>query len=381
VRDIVGMLLGFLVNPIAGMGGRVGLKGTDGVVEEAIRRGAKPVSPFRAKEFLSSLDDLCSKRGIDIRFVSCRFSMGEEIIGDFSFDVKYVDVPRSRDTSALDTVEAVSRFVEEGVSLVVFVGGDGTARDVYTGLERSGGLDIPILGVPSGVKIYSGVFAITPRDAAYLLIDYIDGRARVMDLEIMDIDEDAFRSDRIEIRLYAYAKALYMPFYTQGSKEVSPDTADEVENQEAIAKFIVEEWDRDGIYILGPGTTVKRIADILGIKKTLLGVDVYCRGRVYNDVSEREILDIIGGEDAWIIVTPIGRQGILFGRGNQQISPNVIRRVGRDRIIVVATQRKLRDIPDGVLRVDTQDPDVDRMLRGYIRVVVDYRTWRMVRIV
>ena len=375
------VLLGFLVNPIAGMGGRVGLKGTDGVLDEAIRRGAKPISPSRAREFLSTFYSQVSSRDIDINFLSCRLNMGEDIIGEFDFDVDYIDIPYSRSTSASDTIKAVSKFAENNVSLIIFVGGDGTARDVYTGLRESGRLDIPILGVPSGVKIYSGVFATTPRDAAYLLLDYIEGRAKVMDLEIMDIDEDAFRSDRIDIKLYAYAKALYMPFYTQGSKEVSPDTADEVENQEAIAKFIVEEMDRDGIYILGPGTTVKRIADMLGIKKTLLGVDIYYRGRVYNDVSEKEILDIIDDEDAWIIVTPIGRQGILFGRGNQQISPNVIRRVGKDRIIVVATQRKLRDIPDGVLRVDTQDPDVDEMLKGYIRVVVDYRTWRMVKIV
>ncbi|HEW93143.1 MAG TPA: ATP-NAD kinase, partial [Thermoprotei archaeon] len=209
------------------------------------------------------------------------------------------------------------------------------------------------------------------------------GRASTMDLEILDIDEKAFREDRIDLKLYAYAKAIYIPFHIQSSKQLSPDTVDEVENQMGIARYIVETMDKNGIYILGPGTTVKRIADLLGIKKTLLGVDIYYKSiKVYNDVSEKEILNIIKNEDnVWIIVTPIGRQGILFGRGNQQISPEVIKRVGKDRIIVVATQRKLRDIADGVLRVDTQDPEVDNYLKGYIKVVIDYRMWRMVKIV
>lgn len=374
-------LLGFLINPIAGMGGRIGLKGTDGVVEEAIRRGAKPVSPYRAKEFLNELFKNCGQYGWDVEFISCKLNMGEDVLREFDFASKYIDIPLSRDTSAEDTVKAVELFLREGVSTIVFVGGDGTARDVYSGLELCDGKDVPILGVPSGVKVYSGVFAYTPRDAAHLLGEYFRGVAKVMELEIMDIDEEAFREDRIEMKLHAYALGLYVPYYTQSSKQVTPDTLDEVESQEAIARFIVEDWDKDGIYILGPGTTVKKIADLLGIEKTLLGVDVYYKGELYNDVSERMILDIIGDEEAWIIVTPIGRQGVVFGRGNQQISPHVIRKVGRDRIIIVATHRKLRDIPNGILRVDTQNPEVDEMLRGYIKVVVDYRTWRMVKLV
>jgi len=277
----------------------------------------------------------------------------------------------------------VKKFVENDVSLIVFVGGDGTARDVYSGIKQMGREDIPILGIPSGVKIYSGVFSITPEDGAYTLIEYMKGRAKIMEMEILDIDEKAFREDRIDIKLYAYANTIYIPFHMQSSKQLSPDTVDEYENQMGIARYVVELMDKDGIYILGPGTTVKRIADLLGIKKTLLGVDIYYKSeKVFNDLSEKEILDIIDfHKNVWIIVTPIGRQGILFGRGNQQISPEVIRRVGKEHIIVVATQRKLRDIADGVLRVDTQDPEVDEYLRGYIRVIIDYRLWRMVKII
>lgn len=373
--------IGFLVNPIAGMGGRVGLKGTDNVLEEAIRRGAEPVAPKRALEFLSRLKTLLSRERLGIEIVSCRLNMGEDYLRECGFEAEYIDIPSSRDTSAEDTISAVSIFTSKDVSLIVFVGGDGTARDIYEGLKRAGETDIPILGVPSGVKIYSGVFAVTPSDTAYIVIEYMLGRAKVMDLEIMDIDEEAFRRDRIDIKIYGYAKCIYIPFHTQSSKQMSPDTVDEVENQLGIARYIAEIFDENGIYILGPGTTVKRVADLLGIRKTLLGVDIYYRGRVYNDLSEKDILDIIDDEEAWIIVTPIGRQGILFGRGNQQISPRVIKKVGRDHIIVLATLRKLRDIPGGVLMVDTQDPDVDNYLRGYIKVIIDYRMWRMVKII
>lgn len=376
-------IFGFLINPIAGMGGRVGLKGTDGVVEEAIRRGAKPVAPIRAERFLNKLIEIASSENLCYDLISCRLNMGEDILKKAGFKAGYIDIPKSVTTSAEDTMQAVRRFADMGVSLIIFVGGDGTARDVYKGLKMCGREGIPILGIPSGVKIYSGVFAVTPEDGAYTIAEYLRGRARVMDMEILDIDEKAFREDRIELRLYAYAKTIYIPFYMQSSKQLSPDSVDEYENQMGIAKYIVESMDKEGIYILGPGTTVKRVADLMGIKKTILGVDIYYKGeRVYNDVSEKDILDIINGEEnVWIIVTPIGRQGILFGRGNQQISPSVIRRVGRDRIIVLATYRKLRDIKDGVLRVDTQDPEIDEYLKGYIRVIVDYKTWRMVRII
>lgn len=376
-----GFRIGFLVNPIAGMGGRVGLKGTDDIVEEAIKRGAEPVSPRRAEEFLSSLKKLVVQEKIDLDILSCRLNMGGEILSKVGLEASYIDIPRDRYTTRSDTVEAVKYFVKKDMDLIVFVGGDGTARDVYHGLKEMDIASKPILGIPSGVKVYSGVFAVTPTDAAYILMEYVRGRAKVMEMEVMDIDEEAFRRDEIQVKIYAYAYTPYIPFYTQSSKQLSPDTVDEAENQMAIAKYVVEMMDEDAIYILGPGTTVKRVADALGVKKTVLGVDIYYRGEVYNDLSEKDILDVIDGKErVWIIVTPIGRQGMLFGRGNQQISPKVIRKVGRNKIIVLATYRKLRDIPGGFLRVDTQDAEVDNYLKGYIRVIVDYRTWRMVEI-
>jgi predicted polyphosphate/ATP-dependent NAD kinase len=165
----------------------------------------------------------------------------------------------------------------------------------------------------------------------------------------------------------------------QGSKQVSPATVDEKENQTAIAKFIIKEMKQEAVYILGPGTTVECIAELLGVKKTVLGVDIYKNGRIIPDVNEKSILaEVEDWQNTWIILSPIGRQGILFGRGNQQISPAIIKRVGNQRIIVVATKGKLQSIDGGVLRVDIGDAEAENMLKGYIKVVTNYREWRLV---
>jgi predicted polyphosphate/ATP-dependent NAD kinase len=201
----------------------------------------------------------------------------------------------------------------------------------------------------------------------------------------MDVDEKAFRRDRLSIRLYGYMKCLYVPMMSQRSKELSPEVNDEKENQKAVAKTVVEDMDPNALYILGPGTTVKCLADTLGAKKTILGVDLYYKGQIITpDVDEETILREIenhgGRGNTWIVVSPIGRQGVLFGRGNQQISPTVIEEVGKDHIIVVATKSKVRDLDGGYLRVDTGDKDADRLIRGYVKVVTDYREWRMLRV-
>ncbi|MCD6514809.1 MAG: ATP-NAD kinase family protein [Candidatus Asgardarchaeia archaeon] len=384
-KNTKSLKLGFVVNPIAGMGGRVGLKGTDGVYKKALELGAKPVSPQRAVEFLKSLDSLYQQEeNVNIEIISVPKMMGEYELtkANISINSKIIPLNIGDETTAEDTKNAVKTFVNDNnVDLVIFVGGDGTARDVMDALKEINA-STPILGVPSGVKMYSAVFAYSPEEAAEVVLAFIKGQARVMDLEVMDIDEEAFRNNRLEIKLYGYAKALYVPMMIQHSKEPTPETVDETENQRAIARYVVEIMDPEGYYILCPGTTVKMVADELGVEKTLLGVDIYHKGKVYKDVNERQILEIIKDfSKAWIIVSPIGKQGVIFGRGNQQISPEVIRRVGKEKIIVIATQRKIRELPDGSLKVDTGDKEVDNYLKGYIKVLIDYRTWRMIKVV
>lgn len=368
------MRLGFIVNPIAGMGGKVGLKGTDGVLEEALARGAKPVAPKRAVEFLRKLKENLNEAKIEV--LACKGKMGEEEAREAGFPVQVLPMKIGEKTSAEDTKKAVKLLVTAKVDLIVFVGGDGTAKDIYDAMQSVN--PVPVLGVPSGVKMYSGIFAVSPEDAAEVVLAFANRQVETAEFEIMDADESAIRSDNFAVKLYGFLKGPFVPMRIQGSKQVSPETADEKENQTAIARFIMEEMRPKATYILGPGTTVKRLAELLGVEKTVLGVDIYREGKVMLDVNERRILEEIRDwQKTWIIVSPIGRQGILFGRGNQQISPEIIKRVGKERIIVAATKSKLQSIEGGVLRVDTGDTEVDEMLRGYIKVVTDYREWRL----
>jgi predicted polyphosphate/ATP-dependent NAD kinase len=370
------MKLGVIVNPIAGMGGRVGLKGTNGVIRDAIEKGAEPVAPKRAVEFLHKLK---GEMDAKIEVLTCPVIMGEKEAKTASFPVHVLPMQIGEETNAEDTKTAVKLLTAAKADLIVFVGGDGTAKDVFDamqGLEKAA-----VLGVPSGVKMYSGIFAVNPSDAVEVVLAFAKGTAETAELEIMDADEEAIRSDVFSIKLYGYLKGPFVPMRIQGSKQVSPETIDEKENQTAIARFIIEEMQPEATYILGPGTTVKSLADLLGIEKTVLGVDIYKKGKVTLDTNEKKILEeVMDWRNTWIILSPIGHQGILLGRGNQQISPEIVKLVGKQRIIVAATRSKLESIEGKVLRVDTGDAEVDSILRGYIRVVTDYREWRLVQV-
>ena len=180
------MKVGFIINPIAGMGGSVGLKGTDSVLEEAIKRGAKPIAEKRAIEFLKALKK-------EIEFYTCSSKMGENALKKVGKKAKII-YKTPKHTTAEDTKKA-AREMAKKVDLIVFVGGDGTACDVYDAINSS----IPILGVPSGVKMYSAVFAFTPKDAAEIVEEFED--LPLEEREIMDIDEDAFRKGEFKVCL------------------------------------------------------------------------------------------------------------------------------------------------------------------------------------
>lgn len=367
--------LGLIVNPIAGMGGRVGLKGTDGddILELAIRLGAKPIAPKRAKEMLCEL----KRFNFELELITYPRLMGEFEARECGFNPVVIGEIGEK-TSRDDTIRAARDMVELNVDLIVFCGGDGTARDICEAIDRL----VPVLGVPTGVKMHSAVFAVNPRVAARIVFDFFRGLLPLRDGEVMDVDEEAFRRDFISVRLYGYLQVPYEPNLIQGAKAPSPQTDDERENQLAIARYFVERMKDDVIYVLGPGSTLKAVADVLGVPKTLLGVDVVLGGRLLAlDVNEHDILSIIDryGRECVIVVTPIGNQGFIFGRGNQQISPRVIKLVGRDNIVVLATRYKLSTI--SCLRVDTGDVEVDELLKGYMRVIVDYGVEKIVRVV
>lgn len=356
-----GFRIGLLVNPIAGMGGAVGLKGTDGLAEEASRRGARPIAPDRARSCLLRLAEGAS--GLDLLCPSGL--MGEEEIrGILPYEVVYTAPDQ---TSAEDTRAACRAFLEEGVGLVLFCGGDGTARDVASSVCGT-----PILGIPAGVKMHSGVFAVSPEAAAELALGYARGELCTRETEIVDIDEDLCRRGELSTRIYSTAKTPYRPALVQDRKRIYA-SRDEDEFRDQIALFAREFMQDGSAYILGAGTTTARIAELMGLEKTLLGVDVVKDGRLMlRDASERDLLGALEKErSVRIIVSPVGAQGFILGRGSQQIGASLLRRVGPEGLIIVSTPHKLRELP--YLLVDTGDPDVDRALSGRRLVVTGYR--------
>lgn len=373
----INMRLGFIVNPIAGMGGKVGLKGTDNVLKQALARGAKPVAPIRATEFLHKLKRNITEESIEI--VTCPGIMGETEAKDAEFPVKTLPMEIKKETTAEDTKTAVDLLAAANADLIVFVGGDGTAKDIFDAMQ--GCRQMPVLGVPSGVKMYSGIFAVNPSDAVEVVLAYARGQAETTELEIMDSDEKAIRSDVLAVKIHGFLKGPFLPARIQGSKQVSPETDNEVDNQRAIARFILEQVPSNATWILGPGTTVKHVAELLGVEKTVLGVDLYTNKKLILDVDEKRILtEVKDWKNTWIIISPIGHQGILLGRGNQQLSPRIVKHVGKERLIIAATKSKLQNIEGKVLRVDTGDAETDKMLKGYIRVVTDYKEWRLMQV-
>ncbi len=365
--------IGFIVNPVAGMGGAVGLKGTDGkaILNQAIALGAKPIATQRAETFLIQL--IPAKESL--RLIVGAGNMGQNQAEKYGFSIKVVGESK-KETTSEDTQVIAKGIVAEGVDLLVFCGGDGTTRDILKAVD----LKVPVLGVPTGVKMHSAIFAVSPQAAARVAITYLWGGLPLHEAEVMDVDEEAFRQGHLSAELYGYLLSPYEPHLIQGNKMASPMTENEVENQVAIAININEEMNPDIIYIIAPGTTTRTISDLLDQKKTLLGVDLFQNKKIIaKDVSEKQILQAINGKETKIIVTPIGGQGFIFGRGNQQISSKVIRQVGLDNIIVVATKSKLDRLES--LRVDTGDPELDEQFRDHgIRVVVDYKTLREIEI-
>ncbi|HQG54223.1 MAG TPA: ATP-NAD kinase family protein [Thermoleophilia bacterium] len=406
--------LGVIVNPVAGIGGRVGLKGSDGteVVRQALERGATREAPHRAQLALERLarlkdeievltgpgemgEDEARAAGLEPTTVGSLAGRptfaawaGEhrggrtraEVAGSADV-VGSAEVAGSADvtgraqvpgedfvlTTAADTEETARALEAAGVDVILFAGGDGTARNVYHAV----GDRVPVIGVPAGVKIHSAVYATTPAAAGDVVALYLHDRpssVHLRECEVMDIDEEAFRADRVSARLYGYMRVPVARGLVQSAK--AGGVAGEESALHDVAMDVIQQMEPGELQIIGPGTTTRTILDRLGLPATLLGVDAVIDGElVAGDATEKDLLDLLERCDrARIIVTAIGGQGHIFGRGNQQISPAVIRRVGRDRILVIATQTKLLSLDGRPLLVDTGDPDLDTELCGYVKV-------------
>lgn len=371
--------LGLIVNPIAGMGGRVGLKGTDGpgTADRARELGATPLSPTRAQQALSIIAERMTSR---FRLLTAPGPMGAEIAATVGIEAEVVDLLVSETTTGVDTELVARAMVERGIDLLLFAGGDGTARNICASI----GTRIPAVGIPTGVKMHSAVYATHPRTAGELAARYLAGPPLpCREAEVMDIDEEAFRSGRVSARLYGSLLVPQASRLVQGLK--SGSRGGDAAELGGIASEIATRMRDEALWILGPGTTTRAVAELIGEPKTLLGVDLYSRGElVAADVTEQQILahlDGLDGTPARIVVTPIGGQGYLFGRGNQQLSANVIRRVGKSNLIVISTSAKLAALRGDPFLVDTGDAEIDALLSGYLRVVTGFGVETVYRVV
>ncbi len=378
-------LVGLVVNPIAGMGGRVGLKGTDGVLDEAVSRGAEPLASHRASLMVRRFMDLLEgpRASVEVKWLTSGEPMGEEALvkgGVPEGSMEVVHRPEDPgSTTARDTMAACSILLGAEVEVIVFCGGDGTARDVLSAVDGR----VPILGVPAGVKMHSGVFGVTPVAVSETLVDFLEGRLDVSEAEVIDLDEDRYREGEWDLRIFGTAMTPYEPSLVQGGK-VMVSEASERGLLEDIAECIEEDMGEasEVLWILGPGGTLRFIGEWLKVDKTLLGVDaVVDRRLVGKDLHEQGLLGLLDRfKMAKVVVSPIGAQGFFLGRGNLQLSPEVVWRVGVDNFVVVSTPAKLARTP--VLRVDTGDDDLNQAFafKGYIPVLVGYRTWKLVPI-
>ncbi|MDY6986367.1 MAG: ATP-NAD kinase family protein [Candidatus Thermoplasmatota archaeon] len=362
------MRIGFIVNPVAGMGGRVGLKGTDGeeTLKKAIALGAKPVAPKLAVEALRELRMKLKKEpAIKLEIITYPKDMGENEAIEAGFEPTVIG--DTKDGTTAEDTERAALDISEKVSFILFAGGDGTARDICKAIDEK----VVALGIPTGVKMHSACFATSAKNAGTLAYMHLKGSLSTREAEVMDIDEEAFRDNRISAKLYGFLKVPYEEHMMQSAK--AGGTTWEADAMKGIALEVLDIMESNCYYILGPGTTTGSIAEELGFEKTLLGVDiVYNRKLIAKDVNEKEILSTIDDKKAKIIVAVIGGQGFIFGRGNQQISAEVIKKVGKENIIIVATERKILSLGGRPLLVDTGDEGVNEMLRGYARVITDY---------
>jgi predicted polyphosphate/ATP-dependent NAD kinase len=375
------MKIGFVINPLAGIGGSVGLKGSDGkdIVELALSRGAQPQATARAMLAMQEIKQ-ASANAEQVSFLTASDDMGETVLRalDLPCEVLYKS---NGQTTPEDTKKVIALFVENNIDLLVFAGGDGTARDVLDALSSNNepdSLQTPVVGIPAGVKIHSAVYSITPLHAGEIINLILKGEPLTLhEAQVMDLDEQAFREGKVIAKCYGYLSVPVDDTRMQLIKQGGIDS-DEVTLQD-MAADIIETMEQDVYYLIGSGSTTAEIMNQLSLPNTLLGIDIVLNEElIASDVDERSILEIINFHSVKIIVTVIGGQGHVFGRGNQQLSGKIISHVinqsgGQSNIIIIATNEKLRSLGTRPMIADTGSNDLDKQLAGLYSVVTGYQ--------
>ena len=357
--------VGLLVNPVAGLGGAAALKGSDGAETQRVARQRGAVPQVRAR-VVAALAPLRNRLG-EFEFSTWGGAMGADILQSISIAARVVGEPADPSTAA-DSRAAARALRDAGIDVLLFAGGDGTARDLASTLP----LGLPVIGIPSGVKMHSGVFAITPADVGEILLRLLDGGLVAADVaEVHDIDETALRDGRVATRYYGELSVPRLGGFLQhvksAGREVETLVLDEI--AEALAERVAE---RGGTIALGPGSTVAAVKRRLGFEPTLLGFDVWRDGRaVALDADANALRASTDADTAWVLSFTRG-QGFLIGRGNQQLAPDILRRTPRANLWIVASRTKLLSLEGRPLRVDSGDAEVDRSLAGLIEIVSGY---------
>jgi len=373
--------VGILANPDAGLGGRLGLKGSDGQAELARSKGAEDRSGPRLESMLRHFSRIHRGESSQIEWITSSGRMGTEWIPvDLEIGVISEVHQSPGETSASDTQDAVARLLEAGIDLLVYSGGDGTTRDIVAPLSGSETPELPVIGVPSGVKMHSGCFASSPKAAAEVLSAWIHGDLLVSSTEVLDLDEDLYRKGKWVVRLYAEAFSPNSPRWMQGSKElIQTESEDEIiiGLSDHIGESIVE----DGrLVIWGSGGTLREIGGNIGFELTTLGIDATIGSeQVGTDLAESGLIEILDSHEGpvTLLLSPMGGQGFLIGRGNLQLSPTVLSSIGIDNIIGVVTPAKLLTVRS--LRIETGDDSLDQEFsaKRYMKVLQGYRTTRI----
>jgi len=371
--------LGLLVNPDAGLGGRLGLKGSDGQAEYARSQGVEERSGPRMRAMLEHFSAIAGAKSEECHWVTSDGRMGSEWIPESISEIEFAHSSKGP-TSANDTSDAISSLLDSGIDLLVYAGGDGTTRDIVSALSEADSPKLPVIGVPTGVKMHSGCFASSPKAAAEVLASWIGGDLLIASTEVLDLDEELYRQGKWVVRIYAEAMTPSSPRWMQGAK-MRVEASGEDEVVEGIAEHIEETIVEDDRLVLwGSGGTLRSIGKIIGFELTTLGIDA-TRGsqQVGTDINEREILEILDSHEGpvTLLLSPMGGQGFLIGRGNLQLSPNVLKRIGVDGVLGIVTPAKLLTLRS--LRIETGDEGLDSLFseKKYLKVLQGYRTTRV----
>jgi len=362
--------IGLIINPIAGIGGRVALKGSDSesVQQQALSLGAEAEAENRTCQALQPLEHLKNK----IEFFSVEGAMGSDLLRSLGFSQQICFTPEDQlHTSESDTQTAAKIFREKKVDLILFAGGDGTARNI---LQAVGDKQL-CLGIPAGCKIYSGVFTVTPDNAGELIERLLNGELiDVQGSQVLDINEDSYRAGKLSTKVFGEMLVPKNGGFVQAVKQSGKESEELV--QQEIAAWVIENLDSDTLYLIGSGSSCMLIKDELAINGSLLGVDVVMNDEcLLKDGTEQQLLDIMEEyteSPIKLIITIIGGQGILLGRGNHQICHKVIDKLGKDNLIVIASKGKIKTLEGKALGVDTGDLALNNKLSGYIPVITGY---------